>query len=482
MPDFTPFVRPGEARPEAGGSTSATALTLSGAIKVTASRKEGALTATYVPRWKANTAYLAGDKVLSPNGDVVSAKTGFTSGSTYKAANWDLSATVAGKLDTATAATTYVNKISLRDQQIVASRNSIALRHWRLALGGWATAPADVWFGPGDSITAGYTVSKSTDQWGYKLIDGLWQRFPVTGVTGGFGYLSARNLTNSSGNHSDNPVAFVGGSQAGAPAFGLDLQARVLSASGNTITWTFTGTGFDIDYTKYSGGGSFSWAVDGGSATTVATANATLDTGGGIVQIRGLVAASHTVTIAWVSGSSYINGGFAYNGDETKGIRGSILATLGWSTGNWWPTNSAQRYWAASIPKRSPDLVFLALGANDFGSATPVAVATYKANLKAMIAAIKAGVTGYIPSFVLLPYWSISSGYSPLAPYNDYVTAQYEVAAEDPDNAVAIFVFQQRINTGAPSTADGFLPDTTHPINEGNQAMADMLLGFLTTA
>jgi len=55
-------------------------------------RVTAALNATYVPNWKATTAYLAGDKVLSPGGDVVSAKVNFTSGASYSSANWDLSA------------------------------------------------------------------------------------------------------------------------------------------------------------------------------------------------------------------------------------------------------------------------------------------------------------------------------------------------------------------------------------------------------
>lgn len=67
----------------------------------------GALNATFVPRWQANTAYLAGQKVVSPNGDTVSAKADFTSGATYNAANWDLTPALAGKLDTAAAASIY---------------------------------------------------------------------------------------------------------------------------------------------------------------------------------------------------------------------------------------------------------------------------------------------------------------------------------------------------------------------------------------
>lgn len=40
--------------------------------------------------WKATTPYLAGQTVLSPNGDVVSAIANFTSGASYDAANWNI--------------------------------------------------------------------------------------------------------------------------------------------------------------------------------------------------------------------------------------------------------------------------------------------------------------------------------------------------------------------------------------------------------
>jgi len=48
-----------------------------------------------VAKWKANTAYLAGAPVLNPAGDMVTAKIDFTSGATYDAANWNISATYA---------------------------------------------------------------------------------------------------------------------------------------------------------------------------------------------------------------------------------------------------------------------------------------------------------------------------------------------------------------------------------------------------
>lgn len=48
-------------------------------------------TAGLVPVWKATTAYVAGQKAISPGGDVVAAKINFTTGATYNAGNWNAS-------------------------------------------------------------------------------------------------------------------------------------------------------------------------------------------------------------------------------------------------------------------------------------------------------------------------------------------------------------------------------------------------------
>jgi hypothetical protein len=48
-----------------------------------------ASSADVIPIWKATTAYLAGDKVISPAGEIVSAKANFTSGASFSAANWN---------------------------------------------------------------------------------------------------------------------------------------------------------------------------------------------------------------------------------------------------------------------------------------------------------------------------------------------------------------------------------------------------------
>jgi hypothetical protein len=66
--------------------------------------QDTALNATFVPKWKPNTAYLAGEAVLSPAGDTVTAKVNFTSGASYNAGDWNVSSTYATPAQAAGAA------------------------------------------------------------------------------------------------------------------------------------------------------------------------------------------------------------------------------------------------------------------------------------------------------------------------------------------------------------------------------------------
>ena len=59
-----------------------------GTVEGVASQAVG-LAVQALPRWKANTPYSAGQQVVAPDGDVVSAKVAFTSAATYSAANWN---------------------------------------------------------------------------------------------------------------------------------------------------------------------------------------------------------------------------------------------------------------------------------------------------------------------------------------------------------------------------------------------------------
>lgn len=72
--------------------------TNAGLVNDSASATAAALNAAFVPNWKPNTAYGIGAKVISPNGDTVSAIAGFTSGSSYDAAKWAAKSTTAAPL------------------------------------------------------------------------------------------------------------------------------------------------------------------------------------------------------------------------------------------------------------------------------------------------------------------------------------------------------------------------------------------------
>lgn len=66
----------------------------SGGTPVTAAelnRIEAGVSAA-VPKWQPNTAYTAGDPVVNPTGQLVTANASFTSGATYSAGNWTVTA------------------------------------------------------------------------------------------------------------------------------------------------------------------------------------------------------------------------------------------------------------------------------------------------------------------------------------------------------------------------------------------------------
>ena len=82
------------------GLSTAKAEAIASAKTYTDARESAAVTAAntytdgkgFTPAWKALTAYAAGQQVIAPNGDYVSAKIAFTSAATYNAANWNPSA------------------------------------------------------------------------------------------------------------------------------------------------------------------------------------------------------------------------------------------------------------------------------------------------------------------------------------------------------------------------------------------------------
>jgi len=77
-----------------------------------------ALAAAFTPKWKANTSYAAGEAVVNPAGDVVTAKVAFMSGGSYNAANWNPSTTLMPRQFNGAFSTSAAHGVSIVDTGI----------------------------------------------------------------------------------------------------------------------------------------------------------------------------------------------------------------------------------------------------------------------------------------------------------------------------------------------------------------------------
>ena len=351
------------------------------------------------------------------------------------------------------------------------SAKSKALRGFHAALALRNSAPCNL-LHYGDSITWGLLSGAFAARWTDVMRTRIRQRFPQT-AAGGQGFLPVANTFNAY-TPPDAPAVWTGGAGVGQN-FGPSADGFVLSASGHKIVYTFTGTGCDIWYAKYGGGGTMYYKVDGGAPNNIDT-NGAFDTAARVQTIRGLSVASHTVEVGWVSGTSYSNGVTAYNGDESTGVRQFVAAWPGTASAYWYLAGQNNHHINA-VTAIDPHLVTIELGANDFASsAGRSSPAAFKANVKGLIAAVKAKVTGRVPSFVLLKVWPLTPSGTPLAAWADYCTAMDQIAAEDPDGAVYVHDWQARTFGTAGDTLGGLMPDTAHPGPALNAILAEQLL------
>jgi lysophospholipase L1-like esterase len=441
---------------------------IAAAVNNGASATKAALNATYattgavatkaekadvVPKWKANTAYAAGDPVLTPTGDTVTAKVSFTSGSTFSAANWNYSPTYL--------AATPVGVEMLR------TVDSPALRVFHAALANREAAPCDIVF-VGDSNMEGEGADLVRKRWQTRALESLRARFPVYGgtPTGGLNYYPGKYYTTTL----PQPWTYVG-SPGADNNYGLGLRNVSLS-TGQSMSITVTGTSFKILYAKAGGTGTFSYQVDGGATTNINSNNGGAASGDGISASINLGGGSHTINIAYVSGGpAYINGIVVFDGDENKGIRGWDSAHYGYMTSSY---NNAATQPFHQFVNIQPSLVVLGLTTNDYGS--QVAPATHLANLQSLITKIKAKTT-IAPSIVLLGMFKRGTVTESVAPYQSYIDNLYTIAASD--SSCTVLDMTKRMQAATDNSLGLYLPDGIHINNKGHAMMGDIVAGFL---
>lgn len=349
---------------------------------------------------------------------------------------------------------------------------------WQTALSSAASTPAR-WVAVGDSITEGQGATTRANRYVQKAL-GLFRAAAGVGG-GGVGFVPPAYATYNDGAGSNWGSAGItsAGTIAQAQFIGLGYRARQLDASG-TVTWAVTGTGVDIWYASFSGGGSFTWAIDGGTTTAV-------NTNGTYSQMKVPVTfgttGSHTVTVTRTAGTVYIGGITVYDGDATGGVTvydaGHTgidstqyvgLSTISSGTTPDYATQLAT--WQAIGPK----LLTVELGLNDYlnNTATPAQLQTH---VRQIVTDTKA--MGATPLIIIAytPTPGLAVVGQTLA-WSDYASALRTIATTDP--SVGLLDLTATMPQATTSGTGFYQPDGLHPNDVGHAEVARQLATMLS--
>lgn len=378
-----------------------------------------------------------------------------------------------------------------------------ALRTFRGSyLGGVTNNPTDILI-VGGSFEEGYGTTLMTNGWTNVFRDVLRGFAQPKGLAGGgsvpasnasyqagvgnyFGYSPKGRYTGGAdGTYPDSPIIAASGTFNTYAGQGLGLRTLAV-ANGASYTLEFFGTGADLLYSTNPVYGNWTWAVDGGGATTVIpTAAASF---GNRVQIRNLARGRHTIvvtqTTAGSGGAGAIHEGAAfYDGDETSGIRVWQAAHSGYKATDFATTTT----WASSIQTwNMPDLVIINLGFNDvMTNVSPRTAAQVKTDLESIITLVKNRVStlgGPTPSFVLMSTFNVvTAGSTPVDTLENLFKVYYQIAQADAD--VCVFDYQRWFglpSETSQSTRGGILvADGLHPTDSGSAIIGGALANFV---
>lgn len=284
--------------------------------------------------------------------------------------------------------------------------NDPALARYREGIATRKTAPAVI-VGCGSSTNEGWNATYRGAKW----LDMLGQS--IAQIYGGGGtYI----LTNDPAWGITGTVADV---SEGVAARSLRLEA------GATMTATFDDTdGFKILHCEGSAqAGEFTYSIDGAAPVTVTPAQNGSFRHWGERLVNVTSRGRHTIKITAVAQTT-INGLYVHRGDKFEGVQVWNSGRAGARASDFGSFYIWQR-----MERLAPSLVFLVLGANDYGAQTTIA--TYKTELQNRINTMKAWAK--VPSILLIGTYRRLDVSTP-APitWEQYLTAMKEVAAANP--------------------------------------------------
>ena len=243
-------------------------------------------------------------------------------------------------------------------------------------------------------------------------------------------------------------------------------------SKGASVTYTVTGDVADIWYVKESGLGTLNYKIGNGSFTSVNANSTTYNPSARIQNVSLGTSGSHTITISATGNPIYLDGFTIYNGDQSKGIQMYDAAYSGADVETYLQDLAG---FTQSVAKVSPQLVSIALGANDYLEQHPPA--TFKSELEQLVSAIKSLPNP--PSIELVAVYQVYNPDTARYHYPSYVQQMQDIAAADPGHIN--FLDLSKVMPVADTSGTGYYTtDGLHPNNTGQRVVAKFFYNSIT--
>jgi lysophospholipase L1-like esterase len=323
----------------------------------------------------------------------------------------------------------------------------------------------------GDSTVLGFGSSPTTNQMRYsgpsKMIAGLLNQAGIVATNNGWaGDGGFRGAASESSQYDSRITVGAGWSTGGVKFLGGNSFTATSATSNLAYAPLENVDTFVVTYFKFSGGGSFSYNVDGGSNTTqsVNAANAIGTLTISVPSGLGL----HTLNLNWVSGQVYILGIDAY--DSSKNRISVINAGWGSSqTPDWTGVISVS---GTSPYQLGQDLTIICLGINDCNVGTSVSV--FQANLQQIITAAQAA-----GDVAIMTFTQSDPAYPGLAPAATQDAFNQAIRGLAVANDIPLVDVYARWQSFAVSNAVGLYYDHIHPNGQGYQNQWNAVYGVV---
>lgn len=320
----------------------------------------------------------------------------------------------------------------------------------------------------GDSITEGQGVSAFTSRWIANCNRAFRIAYPTTanGSSGGLGFIPIASTGESSYTW---PVTLASGTPATA-----DLgPVRACAAATAAASWTWTApagtTSVKVMYYDSITAGSFAYKVGSGGTTTVSNAGSATD----LLTASITITSGQVLTIAWASGTVYIDGIMHYAGDETSGVTWHGCGHFGWNTGTgasgWNQAETSGRNWAQCYASAFPNVGALAfmLGVNDARTGSGgigVTASAFQSSLSSLVSTIQgaSGTLAGLPLIFIAPY-QVNDTFADAGGWPAYVTAIRAISAGIAKSHVIDLNYRMPSVASVPS----YYADNLHPASLG---------------